>query len=241
MGRAASPESGEVGPSVSAPDSGDLVESRGAPVASTAWVLRLCLVHSLMQCSSRHPLPCALTAASHPPSVLAAAAGRLVVMTQASPHRAAPPSPPHLLCSSIPVRFKPGVPGPDGVEVLLISSRRGKGDVFPKGGWEVRLTQGQAWASAYCREHCVCMAAPFRPASPRQHPSAGCLCATLKALLLPLVLQVDEELREAAQRETVEEAGVRGELEVRTRGACRVQHTGAAPLSRQSGTPGWRM
>ncbi len=69
-------------------------------------------------------------------------------MTQASPHRAAPPSTPHLLCSSIPVRFKPGVPGPDGVEVLLISSRRGKGDVFPKGGWEVRPTQGQAWAAA---------------------------------------------------------------------------------------------
>ncbi len=67
------------------------------------------------------------------------------------------------------------------------------------------------------------MAAPFRPASPRQHPSAGCLCATLKALLLPLVLQVDEELREAAQRETVEEAGVRGELEVRAQGVCSLQ------------------
>lgn len=65
-----------------------------------------------------------------------------------------------LVAGSIPVRFKPGVPGPEGVEVLLISSRRGKGDVFPKGGWEV-----------------------------------------------------DEQLREAAQRETVEEAGVRGELE----------------------------
>lgn len=52
--------------------------------------------------------------------------------------------------------------GPEGVEVLLISSRRGKGHVFPKGGWER-----------------------------------------------------DEELREAALRETVEEAGVRGVLEVR--------------------------
>lgn len=65
-----------------------------------------------------------------------------------------------LVAGSIPVRFKPGVEGPDGVEVLLISSRKGKGHVFPKGGWEV-----------------------------------------------------DEELREAAMRETVEEAGVRGELE----------------------------
>lgn len=65
-----------------------------------------------------------------------------------------------LVAGSIPVRFKPGMSGPEGVEVLLISSRRGKGQVFPKGGWEV-----------------------------------------------------DEELREAAMRETVEEAGVRGELE----------------------------
>jgi 8-oxo-dGTP pyrophosphatase MutT (NUDIX family) len=54
------------------------------------------------------------------------------------------------------VRFKPGVEGPEGVEVLLISSRRGKGHVFPKGGWER-----------------------------------------------------DEELREAAARETVEEVGCR--------------------------------
>lgn len=40
----------------------------------------------------------------------------------------------HLGCSAIPVRFKPGVEGPEGVEVLLISSRRGKGYVFPKVG-----------------------------------------------------------------------------------------------------------
>ena len=59
------------------------------------------------------------------------------------------------------MRFKPGVEGPEGVEVLLISSRKGKGHVFPKGGWEE-----------------------------------------------------DEGLSEAAMRETVEEAGVRGELEV---------------------------
>ncbi|PSC76670.1 nudix hydrolase mitochondrial-like [Micractinium conductrix] len=66
-----------------------------------------------------------------------------------------------LVAGSIPVRFKPGVAGPDGVEVLLISSRRGHTQyVFPKGGWEV-----------------------------------------------------DEELREAALRETVEEAGVRGDLQ----------------------------
>lgn len=65
-----------------------------------------------------------------------------------------------LVAGSIPVRFKPGVEGPEGVEVLLISSRKGKGHVFPKGGWEE-----------------------------------------------------DEGLSEAAMRETVEEAGVRGELE----------------------------
>ncbi len=35
-------------------------------------------------------------------------------------------------CSAIPVRFKLGVEGPEGVEVLLITSRRGKGYVFPK-------------------------------------------------------------------------------------------------------------
>lgn len=34
------------------------------------------------------------------------------------------------------MRFKEGVEGPDGVEVLLISSNSGKRPVFPKGGWE---------------------------------------------------------------------------------------------------------
>lgn len=58
------------------------------------------------------------------------------------------------------MRFKAGVEGPDGVEVLLISSNSGKRPVFPKGGWEQ-----------------------------------------------------DEELQEAALRETLEEAGVRGTLE----------------------------
>lgn len=52
--------------------------------------------------------------------------------------------------SSIPVRFKPGVPGPEGVEVLLISSRRGKGDVFPKGGWEVSRGEGRGVPGATC-------------------------------------------------------------------------------------------
>ena len=62
-----------------------------------------------------------------------------------SPSRHLPPLAPALLpttcclhppllstCSAIPMRFKPGVEGPEGVEVLLISSRRGKGYVFPK-------------------------------------------------------------------------------------------------------------
>lgn len=42
-----------------------------------------------------------------------------------------------LVAGCIPVRFKPGVEGPPGVEVLMITSRKGKGHVFPKGGWEV--------------------------------------------------------------------------------------------------------
>ena len=62
-------------------------------------------------------------------------------------------------CRCIPVRISP-----DGshLQVLLITSRGGKGLVFPKGGWEQ-----------------------------------------------------DEDVQAAAARETVEEAGVRGELEVR--------------------------
>jgi diphosphoinositol-polyphosphate diphosphatase len=60
------------------------------------------------------------------------------------------------------VRYKPGVDGPSGVEILMITSRGGsKGFVFPKGGWEI-----------------------------------------------------DETLETAARRETVEEAGVRGALEL---------------------------
>ena len=63
-------------------------------------------------------------------------------------------------CRCIPVRISP-----DGshLQVLLITSRGGKGLVFPKGGWEQ-----------------------------------------------------DEDVQAAAARETVEEAGVRGELEVRS-------------------------
>ena len=83
---------------------------------------------------------------------------RSAAAAAATAHHAAHYHPP---CRSIPVRFKPGVEGPEGVQVLLISSRKGKGHVFPKGGWEE-----------------------------------------------------DEGLSEAAMRETVEEAGVRGELEV---------------------------
>ena len=87
----------------------------------------------------------------------------------ATSHAATDPPPAHAAAarSAIPLRFKPGVGGPEGVEVLLISSRSGKGHVFPKGGWEK-----------------------------------------------------DEGLRDAAMRETVEEAGVRGELEVRARCTC---------------------
>jgi len=55
----------------------------------------------------------------------------------------------------------------DNAQVLLITSRGGKGWVLPKGGWED-----------------------------------------------------DERVEEAAQRETVEEAGVRGAIEVRGGGGC---------------------
>ncbi|KAK9819718.1 hypothetical protein WJX72_001641 [[Myrmecia] bisecta] len=65
-----------------------------------------------------------------------------------------------LVAGCIPVRITSLEAGVDGVEVLLISSRGGKGLVFPKGGWET-----------------------------------------------------DETVEAAAARETVEEAGVRGELE----------------------------
>ncbi|CAL5229228.1 g12512 [Coccomyxa viridis] len=66
-----------------------------------------------------------------------------------------------LLAGCIPVRKRSAANGVDGVEVLLVSSRGGKGLVFPKGGWET-----------------------------------------------------DEDVESAAARETVEEAGVRGKLEV---------------------------
>lgn len=65
-----------------------------------------------------------------------------------------------LIAGCIPVRLTSDQPGLHNVEILLISSRAGKGYCFPKGGWED-----------------------------------------------------DETLEDAAKRETVEEAGVRGELE----------------------------
>ena len=86
-------------------------------------------------------------------------------MARRVPSRPPDRPPPHLVVHrTIPLRFRGGVPpGPDTVEVLLITSRAGKGHLgFPKGGWER-----------------------------------------------------DESGADAAQRETVEEAGVRGELEVR--------------------------
>lgn len=46
-----------------------------------------------------------------------------------------------LVAGCIPVRPAPGGgAGPGGVEVLLVTSRGGKGHVFPKGGWEVDET-----------------------------------------------------------------------------------------------------
>jgi diphosphoinositol-polyphosphate diphosphatase len=66
-----------------------------------------------------------------------------------------------LVAGCIPIRLKPGTSAPEGIEVLLITSRSGKGFVFPKGGWEQ-----------------------------------------------------DEVVEKAARRETVEEAGVRGDLEL---------------------------
>lgn len=66
-----------------------------------------------------------------------------------------------LVAGCIPFRYLPDVPGPGGVRVLMITSRGGKGYVFPKGGWEE-----------------------------------------------------DESVENAARRETVEEAGVRGTVEL---------------------------
>ncbi|KAK9838818.1 hypothetical protein WJX74_003919 [Apatococcus lobatus] len=65
-----------------------------------------------------------------------------------------------LVAGCIPVRLSISSSGPEIVSILLITSRGGKGYVFPKGGWEL-----------------------------------------------------DESCLEAAARETVEEAGVRGKLE----------------------------
>ncbi|GBF92992.1 nudix hydrolase mitochondrial [Raphidocelis subcapitata] len=45
-----------------------------------------------------------------------------------------------LVAGCIPVRYKSGSGGADDVEVLLITSRGGKGWVFPKGGWEADET-----------------------------------------------------------------------------------------------------
>lgn len=71
-----------------------------------------------------------------------------------------------LVAGCLPLRLKPGGTAPSDLEILLITSRSGKGYVFPKGGWEL-----------------------------------------------------DEILEIAARRETVEEAGVRGELEMPLLGA----------------------
>lgn len=41
-----------------------------------------------------------------------------------------------LVAGCIPIRYLPGISGAAGVRICLISSRGGKGYVFPKGGWE---------------------------------------------------------------------------------------------------------
>eukprot|EP00877_Chromochloris_zofingiensis_P003887 jgi/Chrzof1/1349/Cz10g04020.t1 len=41
-----------------------------------------------------------------------------------------------LVAGCIPVRYSGSFPRPEDVQVLLITSRGGKGWVFPKGGWE---------------------------------------------------------------------------------------------------------
>jgi len=83
-----------------------------------------------------------------------------------------------LVAGCIPVRYLPDVPGLEGVRVLMVSSRGGKGCVFPKGGWEQ-----------------------------------------------------DESVEAAARRETVEEAGVRGDLEIPMIGTFAFRSGKSAPNS----------
>eukprot|EP01026_Neomeris_dumetosa_P079737 TRINITY_DN873_c0_g1_i1.p3 TRINITY_DN873_c0_g1~~TRINITY_DN873_c0_g1_i1.p3 ORF type:complete len:194 (-),score=42.64 TRINITY_DN873_c0_g1_i1:593-1174(-) len=64
-----------------------------------------------------------------------------------------------LVAGCIPIKFTETIENPENIQVLQITSRNGKGWVFPKGGWET-----------------------------------------------------NETVEQAAQRETVEEAGVRGDL-----------------------------
>ncbi len=101
----------------------------------------------------------------------------------------------------IPVRFKAGQVGALAVEVLLISSRgQGKGYVFPK----VRRSLAAA-CDIPQPTHLYVM--PHIPPPPLTYAHRPCVVQG--------GWETDETVDVAAMRETVEEAGVRGRLEVR--------------------------
>ncbi|KDD71553.1 hypothetical protein H632_c4808p0, partial [Helicosporidium sp. ATCC 50920] len=102
------------------------------------------------------------------------------------------------------MRVGPGPPSPSSVEVLLISSRGGKGLLIPKGGWELDESAEDAAARETVEEAGVrgrLSARPvgtfaFRSSKPQPRPGAGAAAGSggVTCLATVFALHVAEEL-----------------------------------------------
>ena len=118
----------------------------------------------------------------------------------------------------------------------MVSSRRGEGLIFPKarsGGLPPRL--GQPFASSDApRRACTAPCSPHARACHFSPSRRGCAGADAAARAAQGGWETDETAAEAAARESLEEAGVRGELQARL---PRRSSAVGAPGARAAGLP----
>jgi len=129
-------------------------------------------------------------------------------------------------CRCIPIRD-----GPAGeLEVLMVSSRRGEGLIFPKARTLRRLGLGQAvlLRSAHTGRRLASLSPERARLAPRRRGAPAGRALTRRGATQG-GWETDETAAEAAARESLEEAGVRGDLQARRPRHAAPTRTRAAP------------